>query len=29
MKHWPRRWKVALIERENPEWRDLHDEIAS
>jgi putative endonuclease len=29
VKHWPRAWKVALIERENPDWRDLHDEIAS
>jgi putative endonuclease len=23
IKHWPRAWKIALIERENPEWRDL------
>ena len=23
LKRWRREWKVALIERENPEWRDL------
>ena len=23
LKHWPRKWKLALIEGENPEWRDL------
>ena len=23
LKRWPRLWKVNLIERENPEWRDL------
>jgi putative endonuclease len=28
LKHWSRAWKVALIERANPEWRDLYDEIA-
>jgi putative endonuclease len=22
MKHWPRRWKVGLILRDNPEWND-------
>jgi putative endonuclease len=29
LKHWSRAWKVALIERTNPEWRDLFDEVAS
>jgi putative endonuclease len=29
LKHWSRAWKVALIEQNNPEWRDLFDEIAS
>ena len=23
MKKWNRAWKIELIERENPEWRDL------
>lgn len=23
LKHWPRRWKLALIERRNPGWQDL------
>src|SRR5688572_6368382 len=23
LKKWPRRWKIDLIERENPTWRDL------
>jgi putative endonuclease len=27
LKHWPRRWKIALIERRNPDWRDLWGEI--
>ena len=27
IKHWPRRWKIALIEWCNPEWCDLYDEI--
>ena len=29
IKAWKRRWKVALIQRENPLWRDLYPEIAS
>ena len=24
LKRWPRRWKIKLIERENPTWRDLY-----
>ena len=24
MKHWPRDWKINLIERENPHWDDLY-----
>jgi putative endonuclease len=28
LKKWRRAWKLALIERRNPEWRDLWDEIA-
>lgn len=27
LKHWPRRWKVALIEGGNPEWMDLYPTI--
>jgi putative endonuclease len=25
LKRWKRDWKIALIERDNPEWRDLSD----
>jgi putative endonuclease len=28
MKHWSRAWKIALIEKANPDWIDLYDEIA-
>ena len=28
LKKWKRAWKLELIERRNPEWRDLWDEIA-
>jgi putative endonuclease len=28
MKHWPRAWKVRLILDMNPNWRDLHDDLA-
>ncbi|MBS9478568.1 GIY-YIG nuclease family protein [Ancylobacter radicis] len=28
LKHWPRQWKIALIEKDNPEWRDLYGELA-
>ena len=28
LKHWRRDWKIALIEKQNPEWRDLWDDIA-
>jgi putative endonuclease len=24
MKHWPRRWKTALVDAMNPGWRDLY-----
>jgi putative endonuclease len=27
IKHWPRRWKIDLIEGGNPEWRDLFENI--
>ncbi len=28
LKKWNRAWKLALIEKGNPEWRDLYPEIA-
>jgi len=28
IKKWNRSWKLNLIERHNPQWRDLGDEIA-
>ena len=28
LKRWRRAWKLALIEGENPAWRDLFEEIA-
>ncbi|WP_050419935.1 GIY-YIG nuclease family protein [Bradyrhizobium tropiciagri] len=28
LKKWPRAWKIALIERDNPDWIDLYPEIA-
>ena len=27
LKGWPRAWKVALIEKHNPHWRDLSNEL--
>ena len=27
LKKWRRAWKLRLIERENPDWRDLYSEI--
>ncbi len=29
LKHWNRAWKIDLIEKANPDWSDLWDEIAS
>ena len=28
LKKWRRAWKLELIERHNPQWRDLNDELA-
>ncbi|MEP9354203.1 GIY-YIG nuclease family protein [Xanthobacter sp. KR7-65] len=28
LKAWLRQWKIDLVEKDNPEWRDLFDEIA-
>ena len=27
LKKWRRSWKLALIERDNPEWRDLYADL--
>jgi putative endonuclease len=27
MKNWKREWKIALIERDNPQWLDLYDTL--
>ncbi len=27
IKHWPRQWKLNLIEMHNPEWRDLFETL--
>ena len=29
LKRWKRAWKIALIERDNPAWRDLWEEIVA
>ena len=29
LKKWNREWKIRLIERTNPDWRDLWQDIAS
>ena len=27
LKKWRRQWKINLIEKDNPEWRDLYGEL--
>lgn len=27
LKNWKRDWKIALIERDNPEWSDLYESL--
>jgi putative endonuclease len=27
LKRWPRKWKLDLIEKTNPEWKDLYEEL--
>ena len=27
MKKWRRQWKINLIEKENPDWNDLYDDL--
>lgn len=29
LKHWNRAWKIALIEKANPTWRDLWPDITA
>ena len=29
IKRWRREWKMALVEKANPDWRDLADDIVS
>ena len=28
LKKWRRAWKLELIERQNPQWRDLYNDLA-
>ena len=27
LKEWKRQWKIALIEKQNPRWKDLFDDL--
>ena len=27
MKKWKRQWKIELIEKDNPDWRDLYEDL--
>ncbi len=29
IKEWKRAWKLGLIERKNPDWRDLYEDLIS
>jgi putative endonuclease len=29
IKKWNRQWKLDLIEKNNPEWKDLYDELVN
>jgi len=29
LKAWKREWKIQLIEKANPEWKDLYEEITA
>jgi putative endonuclease len=29
LKKWNRKWKLELIEKHNPEWKDLYEEITA
>jgi putative endonuclease len=27
LKNWKRQWKIELVEKENPEWKDLYKDL--
>ena len=27
IKNWKRAWKIALVEKSNPQWRELYEEL--
>lgn len=27
LKEWQRQWKIELIEKQNPDWKDLYEEV--
>jgi putative endonuclease len=27
IKHWPRAWKVRIIQADNPDWEDIYDRL--
>lgn len=29
LKRWERNWKLELIEKANPDWKDLYDDVCS
>lgn len=29
LKKWKREWKIALIQKQNPEWKDLYNDLVS
>ena len=29
LKEWPRKWKINLIEKNNPYWNDLYDQVSA
>ena len=29
LKEWPRKWKISLIEKNNPYWQDLFDQLST
>jgi len=29
LKRWHRTWKIELIQKQNPEWRDLYDDLVA
>ena len=29
LKHWLRQWKIELVEKSNPDWRDLYPDLVN